>query len=143
MGQLRRNPDTIRSPDAANHLFGWMGTVLLLGILPIKFLRILHHTTGDFLIGIAPSVLGPAGLLFLLLSSSGRISRLNLKQVTMLVAVVSLTLELVQALPRRGLLSRVHYTFDYKDLVATIVGVVLAYFVAAGVLRRLRPADET
>jgi uncharacterized membrane protein len=118
-----------------------MGTGLLLGILPIKLVRFEDRATTNFLIGIAPSVLGPAGLLFLLLSSTGRISRLSLLQVTLLVATLSVTLELMQLLPRPGILAHVHYTFDYYDLAATVLSVVMAYAVSAGVLRQPRPVD--
>lgn len=132
----------VRPVDASKHCFGWMGTILLLGILPIKFMRVVHHLASDFTIGIAPSILGPAGLLFLLLSSTGRIARLSLNQATLLVMTLSVTLELVQLLPRPEVLAHVHYTFDYYDLVATIVSVALAHVVAAGILRKPRPAKE-
>jgi hypothetical protein len=128
-----------RTVGARNLLFGWMGTALLLGIIPIKFLRFEHHASTSFLTGIAPSVLGPAGLLFLLLSSTGWISRFSLLRVTLLVAALSVTLELMQLLPRPGILANIHYTFDYYDLAATALGVVMAYAISAGILRRPRP----
>jgi len=105
-------------------------------------LKLSVHGANGFAIGVAPSILGPAGLLFLLLSSSGRVSRFSLGQVTLLVAASSLTLELVQLLPRPGLLARAHYTFDYNDLFASAVSVALAYVVATVILRKLRPIDE-
>jgi uncharacterized membrane protein len=130
-----------RTVGATNHLFGWMGTVLLLGIIPIKLVRFEHHATTSFAIGVAPSVLGPAGLLFLLLSSPGRMSRLSLLQVTLLVAALSVALEFMQLLPRPGVLAHVHYTFDYWDLGATLLSVVMAYAISAGILRHSRSVD--
>jgi uncharacterized membrane protein len=130
-----------RTVGATNHLFGWMGTVLLLGIIPIKLVRFEHHATTSFAIGVAPSVLGPAGLLFLLLSSPGRMSRLSLLQVTLLVAALSVALEFMQLLPRPGILAHVHYTFDYWDLGATLLSVVMAYAISAGILRHSRSVD--
>ena len=130
-----------RTVGASNRLFGWMGTVLLLGIIPIKLLRFEHHATMSFAIGVAPSVLGPAGLLFLLLSSTGWISRFSLLQVTLLVATLSVTLELMQLLPRPGILGHVHYTFDFYDLAATVLSIVMAYAISAGILREPRPVD--
>jgi len=112
-----------------------MGTVLLLGILPIKLARFEHHGASSFAVGVAPSVLGSAGLLFLLLSSTGRLARLSLFRVTLLVTALSVTLEVLQRLPRPGLLARAHYTFDAYDLVATILGVAMAYLVSAWILR--------
>ncbi|MDD4858041.1 MAG: hypothetical protein PHD74_08035 [Candidatus Krumholzibacteria bacterium] len=131
-----------RTVGAKNLLFGWMGTVLLLGIIPIKLLRFEHHASMSLLIGVAPSVLGPAGLLFLLLSSTGWISRFSLLRVTLLVAILSVTLELMQLLPRPGILANVHYTFDYYDLAATALSVVIAYAISAGILRRSRPVNK-
>ena len=116
-------PSRDRTVGTTNRLFGWMGTVLLLGILPIKLVRFGHHAATSFAIEIAPSLLGPAGLLFLLLSSTGRLSRLSLLQLTLIVAALSLALELMQLLPRPGPLARAHYTFDYYDLAATALSV--------------------
>jgi uncharacterized membrane protein len=115
-----------------------LGTVLLLGILTIKLVRFRHHATASFVIGVAPSVLGPAGFLFLLLSSTGRISRFRLIQVTLFVAALSVTLELMQLLPSPGILAHVHYTFDYYDLAATVLSVAMAYAIAARILRQPR-----
>ncbi len=110
--------------------------VLLFAILPIKLLRLAPHGESGAVVGVAPSILGPAGLLFLLLSSTGRISRLSLGQVTLLVAATSVMLELVQLLPRPGVLARVHYTFDPVDLVASVISTSTAYVVARLILRK-------
>jgi len=135
---MRSRDRTVR---ARNDLFGWMGAILLLGILPIKLLRFEDHARGGFVIGVAPSLLGPAGLLFLLLSSTGRMSRLSLLQVTLIVATFSVTLELMQLLPRPRILAHIHYTFDYYDLAATVLSVVVAYAISARILRQPRPVD--
>jgi hypothetical protein len=81
-------------------------------------------------VGIAPSLLGPAGLLFLILSSSGRLSRLTLMQISFLVAVIAFGLEFIQLIPRSGILAKVHYTFDWLDIIASGVSVCLSYAVA-------------
>jgi hypothetical protein len=126
---------------ASDRVFGWLGMVLLFGILPIKLFRFVHHGAGNLVIGIAPSILGPAGLLFLLLSSSGRVSRWSLRQIALVVALVAVALELAQLIPRHGILARAHYTFDYGDLIASLASVAVAYIVAAMLLRKLRSAS--
>jgi hypothetical protein len=54
-------------------LFGWIGAVCLFLIIPIKLLGFSDSAGISLAIGIAPSLLGPPGLLFLLLSSTGRL----------------------------------------------------------------------
>lgn len=133
-----------RTIGLTNHVFGWMGTICLLAILPIKLVRVLDHSRESFAVGITPSILGPAGLLFLLLSSTGRLARLTLLRVTLLAAAVSVGLEFLQLLPRPGVLARVRYTFDWFDLGATIGSVVAAWAVSAWILRRpAMPAGKT
>jgi hypothetical protein len=124
-----------RTVGAKNHLFGWMGTILLFGIIPIKLLRFEHQASMSFLIGVAPSVLGPAGLLFLLLSNTGWISRFSLLRITLFVAMLSMALEFMQLLPRPGILAKAHYTFDYYDLAASALSIVIAYVISVGILR--------
>jgi ABC-type sulfate transport system permease component len=65
-----------------------------------------------------------------MLSSAGRLSRWPLLKVVSLAAVVSLTLEFAQALPRPGVLRHLNYTFDWYDVAATVVSILLAYLVA-------------
>lgn len=110
-----------------NRLFAWIGVICLLLIIPIKGIRWINGST---LIGVAPSLLGPAGLLFLFLSSSGRLSRLTLGQVTMLVSLIALGLEFAQLLPRPGILAKVHYTFAWLDIIASLFSVIAAHYAA-------------
>jgi uncharacterized membrane protein len=88
------------------------------------------------LVGITPSLLGPAGLLFLVLSSSGRLSRLTLMQNTIIVTFIALGLEFVQLIPRSGILARVHYTFDWLDIIASCISVCGGYFVVRFILKK-------
>jgi hypothetical protein len=121
-------------------ILGYIGVVLLLLIIPVKLLRY-GSAAGQVFIGVAPSLLGPSGLVFMLPSSRGKLSQLTVPQVGILVGVVSVGLELVQLAPRPGILARVHYTFDVLDLVATIVSVSVATLVAGLVLRGDRRAN--
>ena len=108
--------------------FGWIGLICLLLIIPVKVIRFADTgATYTMLVGIAPSLLGPAGLLFIILSSSGKLARLTLLEIAMLVAVVALGLEFAQVLPRPGILAKVHYTFDWFDIIASVVSISVSY----------------
>ncbi len=112
-------------------LFWWMGSICLLLIIPIKAIRWVHlNWATTLMVCIAPSVLGPSGLLFLILSSSGRLSRLTLVQITLFVATIALGLEFAQLIPRAGILARVHYTFDWLDVIASGFSLSVGYSVA-------------
>jgi hypothetical protein len=139
-GMNRMMSSRTRGSAASERVFGWLGMILLFAILPIKLFRFVHHGAGTLVIGIAPSILGPAGLLFLLLSSSGRVSRWSLRQVALIVAVVAVALEFAQLIPRHGILARARYTFDYGDLFASVASVAFAYVIAAAILRKLGAA---
>lgn len=115
-------------------MLGLLGLVLLLLIIPVKLLRY-GPAAVQVVVGVAPSLLGPLGLLFILASSRGKLSRLSVTQQGILVGAVSIGLELAQLVPRPGILARVHYTFDILDLVATVVSVCVATLVARVVLR--------
>lgn len=124
-------PSTIVS-DRTKRLFGWIGLGCLLLIIPVKAIR---WTDPSFVtsttVGIAPSVLGPAGLLFLFLSSSSpRLARLTILQTTLLVGAIALGLEFVQLIPRPGILAKAHYTFDWFDVAASSFSVLVGYLVA-------------
>jgi len=115
-------------------ILGYVGIILLLLIIPVKLFRY-GPVAGQTWVGVAPSLLGPSGLLFMLPSSRGRLSQLTVTQMAILVGAVSMGLELVQMMPRPGLLARVHYTFDVLDLVATVVSVAVGALVTGLVLR--------
>jgi len=114
-----------------SRLYGWMGTTCLLLIIPIKVIRWTEsNIAASFFIGIAPSLLGSAGLLFLLLSDSGKFSKLTLLQLTLLVTGGSLGLEFAQLIPRPGILERIKYTFDWLDVWSSLMSVFIGYLVA-------------
>lgn len=115
------------------HTLGYIGAVLLLLIIPVKLLRY-SAAAGSMVVGVAPSLLGPSGLLFLLLSHPGRLSRLTVGQTAILAGVISVGLELVQLLPRPGILHGVRYTFDVLDLLATLAAVAISSVIASVVL---------
>ena len=120
-------------------LFGWMGTICLLLIIPVKVIRWAGGNIAvSTFIGIAPSLLGPAGLLFLLLSDSGRFSKLTLLQLTFLVTGVALGLEFVQIIPKSGILERVKYIFDWLDIWSSLVSVFIGYLIAHYLRRHSR-----
>lgn|GEM_PF-972251 len=123
--------ETTFSTPKVKLLFWWMGSICLLLIIPIKAIRWEHLSVATTIfVGIAPSLLGPAGLLFLILSSSGKLSRLTLVQITLFVTAIALGLEFVQLIPRPGILARVHYTFDWLDILASILSVCAGYVTA-------------
>ncbi len=126
-----------------SRIFGWMGTTCLLLIVPIKVIRLAEGNIAEnVFIGIAPSILGPAGLLFLLLASSGKLSKLTLLQLTLLVTGVALGLEFAQLIPRPGILERIRYTFDWLDVWSSLVGVVIGYLVARRLTSHSRWANN-
>ena len=110
---------------------GWLGALLLLLIIPVKAARGLGlNGSGAFLVSVAPSLLGPAGFLFLWLSSKGSLTRRSLLQTTLLMLVLALGVEFIQLLPRPGILAKVRYTFDWWDVVASVLSLGVAYGVA-------------
>ena len=115
------------------HMLGCVGAVLLLLIIPVKLLRY-SSAAGSVAVGVAPSLLGPSGLLFLLLSSRGRLSRPTVARTAILVGAISMGLEFAQLLPRPGILHRVRYTFDVLDLLATLTAVGISSVIAKAVL---------
>jgi hypothetical protein len=123
--------------------FGWIGTILLLLIIPVKIFRFTDVTPlNTSIIGIVPSFLGPAGLLFLLLSSHGKLSHLSLFQTTLLAGSISLALEFVQLLPRTGFLAKIYYTFDWLDVASTLVSICTGYFIARLLVNNSINADS-
>jgi hypothetical protein len=131
-----RNETPDRNQAAKFH--GWLGALLLLLIIPVKTVRWLGLSSSNaFLVGIAPSLLGPAGLLFLVLSGKARLTRRALLRTTLLVLVIAVGLEFAQLLPRPGILAKVRYTFDWWDVLASVVSVCAAYVSALAAMERI------
>jgi glycopeptide antibiotics resistance protein len=95
----------------------------------VKAIRWVDIGANKTMIGVAPSFLGPAGLFFLILSSTGKLSRLTLIQASIVAGVIALGLEFAQLLPRPGILARVKYTFDWLDVVTSLISLVIAYLI--------------
>jgi hypothetical protein len=132
----------IRSLQRLRRQFGWIGAVLLLLIIPIKAVRWIDQPfVNTVVIGVAPSLLGPAGLLFLVLSNSGRLSRFSLVQITLVVGAISLGLEFAQLLRRPGILAVVSYAFDWLDVAATLVSICAGYWTAGVLMKRVERID--
>ena len=111
--------------------FGWLGTIILLLIILIKVFRFFEISyLSQLIIGIAPSLLGPAGLLFLILSSKSKHLNLSIIQSSILVSLIAIGLEFAQLLPRPGFLKYIHYTFDWLDLISSLISVIVAYLFA-------------
>ena len=117
-------------------LFVWLGTIILLLIIPLKVFRFFEISYySQLIIGIAPSLLGPAGLLFLILSSKSKHLNLSIIQSSILVSLIAIGLEFAQLLPRPGFLKYIHYTFDWLDIVASLISVLVAYLFAKNLLK--------
>jgi hypothetical protein len=122
--------------------FGWIGLILLFLIIPVKAFRWSDQPlVNSTLIGITPSLLGPAGVFFLVLSSSGPLSRLTYLQIALMVVAISFGLEFAQLLPRPGILANVKYTFDWLDVAASFVSIYTAYWMAHVLTKRNTNAD--
>lgn len=122
--------------DRVKILFGWLGTIILLLIIPLKVFRFFEISyLSQLIIGIAPSLLGPAGLLFLILSSKSKYLNLSIIQSAILVSLIAIGLEFAQLLPRPGFLKSIHYTFDWLDIVSSLISVVVAYLFAKILLK--------
>ena len=124
--------------DRVKILFGWLGTIILLLIIPIKVFRFFEFSyLSQLIIGIAPSLLGPAGLLFLLLSSKSKHLNLSTIQSAILVSLIALSIEFAQLLPRPGILKYIHYTFDWLDIISSLISVIIGYLVAQILIKYL------
>ncbi len=127
----------IESKQRLRRTYGRIGLICLLLIIPVKAIRFADvGAMRTMLVGIAPSLLGPAGLLFIILSGSGKLTRLTLFKAAICVAVVALGLEFAQLLPRPGILAKVHYTFDRLDIIASTVSICMGYLVALFMIRK-------
>lgn len=122
------------------NILGWAGTICLFLILPVKLLR---HLDGDSMaqvIDIVPSLLGPPGVFFLMLSSGGKLGRLSSLQAALITGALALGLEFLQLIPRPGLLARIRYTFDVLDLLASLFSLVVAYLIVQLIVRKPDPS---
>ena len=117
--------------DRIKKLFGWLGTIILLLIIPIKAFRFFEVSYFlQLMVGILPSFLGPAGLLFLILSSKSKYLNLSIIQSSILVFIIAIGLEFAQLLPRPGFLKYIHYTFDWLDIDSSLISIIISYLVA-------------
>ncbi len=129
----RNNPYTISS---------YLGSILLLSIIPIKLIRfVFRHYSWAFndtlkvVTGFAPSFLGSAGLLLLLLSDKGRLSRLSVNQMALLTGIIAIGLEVLQLIhPPIARLSNA-YRFDPIDIAASLLGLGLGYVMARAIFK--------
>ena len=98
----------VDAPDVSRerHILGYVGAVLLLLIIPVKLLRY-SSAAGSVAVGVAPSLLGPSGLLFLLLSSRGRLSRLTVGRTAILVGAISKLLPIPESIWKKIIFKRV------------------------------------
>ena len=126
--------------DASQRLkriYGWIGVICWVLILPVKEARRFDLGIDPMVIGFAPSLLGPAGLLLVLLSSERRFARLTIGEAALMAGTVALGLEFAQVLP----LVRRIYTFDWLDVAATLFSIVAGAMISAGLRRRYRAAS--
>lgn len=125
---------TAGAAERLKRLYGWIGIICWLLIIPLKTARHLDLPVHPDLIGTAPSFFGPAGLLLVILSSEHRLARITITQATLIAGCVALALELAQLLP----LVRRIYTFDWLDVAVTLAG-LSAGAVTAALGRRYGP----
>lgn len=124
--------------DELKRTFGRIGVICWVLIIPVKAVRGFHPAISSAAIGIAPSLLGPAGLLFVILSSAHRFARLTVAQATLVAGAIGLALEFAQLIPRPALLAGVRYTFDWLDVAGTLVSVSAGALIAGLLSRRHR-----
>ncbi len=130
------------APQSAAHrlkrLYGWLGVICWALILPAKVARHFDVGINPAIIGPAPSLLGPAGLLLVILSSEHRLAHLTLTRATVLAGTIALGFEFVQTLP----LVRRIYRFDWLDVVATLFSLGAGALVSAALRRWYRTAGR-
>lgn len=117
------------SSQKAKKVFEYIGLTLWLLIIPIKLNRYFNLKIFESLNINLPSFFGAAGLFFILISGKGRLSNLRVAQSALIAISVSVLLEVIQLFPRPGVLSYINYTFDFIDILFSIIGVVLSYMV--------------
>ncbi len=117
----------MRQPVRLKRLYGNIGLTCWILILPVKVMRHWHMPIDPIVTGVAPSLLGPAGLLLVILSNQGRFSELTIGQATLMAGFVALGLEFAQVLPGVSRLFR----FDWLDVAATMVSLAVGASVGA------------
>ena len=111
-------------------LFSIMGTILWLLIIPIKLFRFTNFDITNTINNNGASFLGSAGLLFMILGSKNRLSALTLSQATIITIIIALSLEFLQLVFQFGVISLPLFRFDILDIVATLFGIFIAYFLS-------------
>ena len=117
------------SSQKAKKVFEYIGLTLWLLIIPIKLNRYFNLGILEALSNNLPSFLGSAGLLLVLLSSKGRLSKLTVVQSILIAITISVIIEFIQLIPRPEILSYINYTFDYLDILLSLIGVALSYLI--------------
>jgi len=117
------------SSQKAKKVFEYIGLTLWLLIIPIKLNRYFNLKIFELLDNNLPSFLGAAGLFLILFSTRGKLSNLTVVHSALLAISVSVIVEAIQLIPRPGILAYVYYTFDYLDILFSIIGVAFSYLV--------------
>jgi len=117
------------SSQKAKMVFEYIGLTLWLLILPIKLNRYFNLKIFEALNNNLPSFLGAAGMFFILISGKGRLSNLRVAQSALIAISVSVLLEVIQLFPRPGILSYINYTFDFVDILFSLIGVGISYLI--------------
>ncbi len=107
-------------------------------ILPVKLSRHVEWGVSSTLTDVAPSLLGAAELLLVLVSNEGRLARITIGQAWLVTAATALAVEFAQLVPNARLL----YRFDWLDVAATLVGVAAGALLAAALRRALEKAGR-
>lgn len=129
--------ERVASTRRLKRIYGRLGAACWLVILPAKLSRYFGSPLSGTFSAAAPSLFGPAGLLLVLLSSEGRLSRLTIPQACFLSAGIGLAVEFAQLAP----VMRRLYRFDWLDVAATIVSAVAGAVLATVLKDRLPPAQ--
>lgn len=116
-------------------MYGWIGVVCWVLILPAKAMRHFDPRIDPMLVGVAPSLLGPAGLLLVILSDEGRFAQLTIRQATLIAGTIAIGLEGAQILPW----VRRIYRFDWLDVSATLLSLLAGALAGAALRHRFGP----
>lgn len=117
------------SSQKAKKVFEYIGLTLWLLIIPIKLNRYFNLKIFEALNNNLPSFLGAAGMFFILISGKGRLSNLRVAQSALIAISVSVLIEVIQLFPRPGILSYINYTFDFLDILFSLIGVGISYLI--------------